>query len=104
MGDVAFPNVDPPVSQFGFFRYPHEEGMTASATSLDQTKMGAAAVGVAIAQALSDSDPSLTQRAHQKAMALQRVMRLRGEDQAADILLYFSSALMDQSLTPPEAA
>ncbi|MEM8588454.1 MAG: hypothetical protein AAGG65_10370 [Pseudomonadota bacterium] len=78
--------------------------MTASATSLDQTKMGAAAVGVAIAQALSDSDPALPRRAHQRAMELQRVMRLRGEDQAAEILLYFSSALLDQSLTPPEAA
>lgn len=78
--------------------------MTASATSLDQTKMAAAAVGVAIAQALSDADPDLPGRAHQKAMALQRIMRLRGEDQAADILLYFSSALMDRSLEPPEAA
>lgn len=78
--------------------------MTASATSLDQTKMGAAAVGVAIALALSESDPTLTKRVDQKAVELSRLMRMRGEDTAAEILLYFSSALRDQSLRPPEAA
>ena len=76
--------------------------MTASATSLDQTKMAAAAVGVAIAMALRESDPSLPKRAHDKAVELHRVMRFRGEDTAADILLYFSRALLDQSLISPE--
>ncbi|MEM7444673.1 MAG: hypothetical protein AAF414_15230 [Pseudomonadota bacterium] len=65
--------------------------------------MGAAAVGVAIAMALRESDPSLPKRAHEKAVELHRTMRSRGEDQAADILLYFSRALLDPSLETGES-
>jgi hypothetical protein len=78
--------------------------MTASSTSLDETKMGAAAVGIAIALALRETDPALPERAYQKAVELHRGMRFRGEDAAADILLYFSRGLLDHTLESPEAA
>ena len=68
--------------------------------ALEQTKAGAAAIGVAIVQVLVESDPTLPARMHEAAESWYREFEDRGEDHACDALLRFGRALVDPQLFP----
>ncbi len=68
--------------------------------SLEQTRSGAAAIGVAIVQVLAESDPTLPGRIRDSAESWYRIFEDRGEDGACEVLLIFGRALADKELFP----
>ena len=67
---------------------------------VDQTKMGAAAVGVCIAQILAESDPTLPERLNNRAHLMYRHLCDVGMEHAAEIVFSFGRALVDPDLFP----
>lgn len=62
-------------------------------TELDQTKMGAAVIGLCIAQILGEEDPRLIRRLHDRAQIWYEQLAGRGNTQAAEMLYMFARAL-----------
>jgi hypothetical protein len=67
---------------------------------INQTKRGAAAVGVCIARILAESDPTLPKHLNQHANEMYQMFCERGEDHAGEILFAFGRAVIDPNWFP----
>lgn len=68
--------------------------MNGETNDLDQVKMGAAVVGLCIAQVLTESDPALALRLRERALLWHEQLANRGNGQAAEIVYMFASAVI----------
>jgi hypothetical protein len=75
--------------------------MMASETNseLDQLKMGAAVVGICIAQILAEEDPQIALRLHDRALLWYEQLSNRGNMHAAEIIYMFASAITTPGAT-----
>ena len=63
-------------------------------SDLDQIKMGTAVIGLCIAQVLTEQDPTLAKRLHDRAHLWYEQLASRGDTHAAEMLYMFARALL----------
>jgi hypothetical protein len=69
-------------------------------SDIDQLKMGTAVIGLCIAQVLSEENPALTKRLHDRAELWYEQLAGRGDTHAAEMLYMFARALLGPTGQP----
>lgn len=67
----------------------------------DQLKMGAAVIGICIAQILAETDPQIALRLHDRALLWYEQLTNRGNVQAAEMVYMFASAIGTPTASDP---
>lgn len=75
-------------------------------SDIDQVKMGSAVIGLCIAQVLSEADPTLANRLHERAHLWFEQLAERGDTHAAEMVYMFAQAVIGpvQKDTPTTTA
>lgn len=70
-------------------------------SDIDQIKMGTAVIGLCIAQILTEQDPTMAKRLHDRALLWYEQLAGRGDTHAAEMLYMFARALLGPAGQPP---